>query len=206
MTTLPLSGLTLIDLPRAELTLAQLEALEAQAQMPVSPKDKVIQYYLVYIYSLLRSDELAEAKFVLRRAPRNIFTHDSDELVPADPALVSATNVTTIVHALDYYDFQTFFNTANLELARLSDMDISATALKKLVQHVRDKNYNFISKAFVSTTLTDLVPFFGMDIEQIRSELLSRGWTISRQDASIILSPTKIKGIKLITNILRLTC
>ncbi|KAK9319278.1 hypothetical protein V1517DRAFT_297596 [Lipomyces orientalis] len=178
-----------IDSLPQSLSLSDLEPLESLAQSAPINDANVSRYYSLLIYSLIINDDIEEARFVLKRTPpaKRIISAGASELTETASSLSTARKILTSLWTKNYL---AFFPTIDAALKSVPLESQEANLLRKLVDHVRETNYKFVSHAFLSVSMSDVAVYFGLPDIDAREFLVRKGWNISDEDPLIMTPPT----------------
>ncbi|KAK9234589.1 hypothetical protein V1525DRAFT_428383 [Lipomyces kononenkoae] len=170
------------------LSLSDLEPLEPFAQCAAADDANVDRYYLLFLYSLMNNDDIEEARFLLKRmsAARRTVTAGSKDAADISAQLSS---VCKILASLWTKDYAKFFSIATDVLQSLPLESPEASILRMLVDHVRDANYQFVSRAFLSGALSDIAVYLGLSDIATMEFLQEKGWSASDEDPSTVIAP-----------------
>ncbi|KAK9316734.1 hypothetical protein V1522DRAFT_402359 [Lipomyces starkeyi] len=167
-----------IDSLSQTLSLSDLEPLESLAQCAPIDDANVSRYYSLFIYCLIINDEIEEARFLLKRASaaRRTISADSTDVTDTIAPLSTARKILTSLWTKNYVEF---FLTVEAALHSVPLELPEANLLRTLADHVREANYKFVSRAFLSGTLSDIAVYFGLSEIDAKEFLVQKGWSVT---------------------------
>ncbi|KAK9367842.1 hypothetical protein V1509DRAFT_123200 [Lipomyces kononenkoae] len=175
------------SLPQS-LSLSDLEPLEPLAQCATVDDINVGRYYILFTYSLMINDDIEEARFLLKRIfpVRRTITVDSKDVADISAQLSIACKILASLWTKDY---EAFFSVAKDALHGLPLESPEANLLRMLVDHIRDVNYQFVSRAFLSGALSDIAIYLGLSEIATMEFLQDKGWSASDEDPLTVIAP-----------------
>ncbi|KAK9495659.1 hypothetical protein V1508DRAFT_409399 [Lipomyces doorenjongii] len=181
-----------IDNLSQSLSLSDLEPLESLAARAPIDDTNVSRYYSLFIYCLIINDDIEEARFLLKRASaaRRTISADSTEVTDTTAPLSIARKILTSLWTKNYVEF---FSTVEAELHSVPLESPEANMLRTLADHVREANYKFVSRAFLSGALSDIAVYFGIPEIDAKEFLVRKGWSVT--DELTVRAPALSKGM-----------
>ncbi|KAK9371878.1 uncharacterized protein V1513DRAFT_289531 [Lipomyces chichibuensis] len=165
-----------IDSLSQSLSLSDLEPLESLAQCVPIDDANVSRYYSLFIYCLIINDDIEEARFLLKRASTRTISADSAEVTDTIAPLSTARRILTSLWTKNYVEF---FSTVEAALHSVPLESPEANLLRTLADHVREANYKFVSRAFLSGALSDIAVYFGISEIDAKEFLVQKGWSVT---------------------------